>query len=119
VYVLIDFTNTSAASCWMYGYAGVSFVGHHDGTQLGRPAARQHSQNPRRIRLDGGETISELLQIANAGNFAAKQCAPTTSDGFRIYPPASTTAAYVPFRTSACQGRKVTQLTVYPVGTKG
>jgi hypothetical protein len=25
----------------------------------------------------------------------------------------------VPFETTACQGRRVTQLTVYPVGTKG
>jgi hypothetical protein len=118
-YALIDFTNKSGAPCWMYGYAGVSLVGHHDGTQLGQPAKRDRSQAARRIRLDAGEKTSELLQIANAENFPAKQCAPTTADGFRIYPPASTAAAFVPFETTACQGRRVTQLTVYPVGTKG
>jgi hypothetical protein len=103
----------------MYGYAGVSFVGQHNGTQLGKAATRQSSQSARRIRLDAGEKTSELLQIVNAGNFPAKQCAPTTADGFRIYPPASLTAAFVPFKTTACQGKGVAQLSVYPVGTKG
>lgn len=103
----------------MYGYAGVSFVGNQDGTQLGRPAVRDHSTEPQRVKLRTGETQTELLRIAAAGNFDPEECVPTTSDGFRIYPPSSYTAAYVEFKTDACQGKGVRQLSVYPVGTKG
>lgn len=118
LYVLIDFTNTSAKACWMYGYSGVSFVGHHNGTQLGHPAVRAGSSRSRRIRLDPQERTSELLRIVNAGNYPAGRCAPTTADGFRIYPPASTAAAFVPYTTQACQASSIRQLTVFPVGTK-
>jgi hypothetical protein len=116
-YVLLTFTNKSSQACTIYGYAGVSFVGHQDGTQLGKPAVRDRSRAPATVRLASGSTKSELLQIADAGNFDPKQCQPTTSDGFRVYPPDSYTAAYVPFKTAACQG-KVAQLRVYPVGIK-
>jgi len=116
-YVLLGFTNTSSDPCALYGYPGVSFVGHHNGTQLGKPAVRDRSQSPHTVRLAPGATESGLLQIAQAANFDPEKCQPTTSDGFRVYPPGSYTAAYVPFKASACQG-KVAQLTVYPVGSK-
>ena len=117
-YVLITFANTSDSQCWMYGYAGVSLVGFQDGTRLGRPASRDHSTKPNRIKLSVGDKKTELLQIADAGNWDPEKCVPTTADGFRIYPPASYTAAYVPFKIAACQSKKVSQLTVYPVGAK-
>lgn len=117
-YVLITFTNTSGSACWMYGYAGVSFVGDQNGTQLGKPAARVKSVPASPVRLADGDTQTELLQITDAGVWDAAECAPTTSDGFRIYPPSSYTAAYVKFATNACQSTTVRQLHVYPVGTK-
>lgn len=115
-YVLISFRNSSQKPCTIYGYPGVSFVGFQNGTQLGKPAARNHASNPQSVRLAPGSTKSALVQIAEAGNFPPQKCQPTTSDGFRVYPPDSYTAAYVPFKTSACQSKKVGQLTVYPVG---
>lgn len=115
-YVLISFTNSSQAPCTVYGYPGVSFVGFQNGTQLGKPAVRNHASNPQTVRLEPGSTKSALVQIAESGNFPPEKCQPTTSDGFRVYPPDSYSAAYVPFKTSACQSRKVAQLTVYPVG---
>lgn len=117
-YVLITFTNTSGKACTMYGYAGVSFVGDKNGTQLGKPAARERSADPRRMKLSDGEVQTELLRIANAGNWDAAECAPTTADGFRVYPPGSYTSAYVKFSIEACQSKSVRQMTVYPVGTK-
>ncbi|MBO0812296.1 MAG: DUF4232 domain-containing protein [Microlunatus sp.] len=116
-YVLLTFTNTSVQPCTMYGFAGVSFVGHQNGTQLGNPAVRQRSRPPTTVRVAPGSRKAELLQIVDAGNFDPQKCQPTTSDGFRVYPPDSYTAAYVPFRTAACQGN-VNQLTVYSVGIK-
>ncbi|SDT44519.1 DUF4232 domain-containing protein [Microlunatus soli] len=117
-YVLITFTNTSGSPCTMYGYAGVSFVGKKNGTQLGKPAARDRSASPEKVKLSDGEVQTELLRIANAGNFDPAECVPTTSDGFRVYPPSSYTSAYVKFETDVCQSKSVRQLTVYPVGTK-
>ncbi|WP_182559309.1 DUF4232 domain-containing protein [Microlunatus kandeliicorticis] len=119
VYVLLTFTNTSASSCNLYGYPGVAFVGDKNGTQLGSAATRAENGKAGVVKLASGEATTALLQIANAGNFDAKSCAPTTSDGFRVYPPASTTAAYVPYKTQACQRTDVKQLQVSPVGTSG
>jgi hypothetical protein len=116
-YVLLTFTNTSPEPCTIYGYAGVSFVGYQNGTQLGKPAVRDRSKAPATVRVASGNTREELLQIAEAGNFDPKKCQPMTADGFRVYPPDSYTAAYVPFKTPACQG-KIAQLRVYPVGIK-
>lgn len=115
-YVLLAFRNKSSDTCAIFGYPGVSFVGHHDGTQLGKPAVRNRAR-AHTVRLAPGATESSVLRIAQADNFDPKECQPTTADGFRVYPPGSYTAAYVPFTTSACQGN-VAQLTVYPVGTK-
>jgi hypothetical protein len=114
--VLITFTDKAPRACTIYGFPGVSFVGFQNGTQLGRPAVRDRSSTPRTVRLAPGDTESALVQIAEAGNFGPERCQPTTSDGFRVYPPDSYSAAYVPFKTSACQGKKIAQLTVYPVG---
>lgn len=115
-YVLLGFRNKSSQPCTIYGYPGVSFVGHQNGTQLGKPALRATSRTAAEVLLRPGVSRSALLQIAEAGNFDPEKCQPTTSDGFRVYPPDSFTAAYVPFKASACQSKKVAQLTVYPVG---
>lgn len=120
-YVLLTFTNRSVSTCTMYGYPGVSFVGKDNGTQLGVPAVRNRSAAPADVRLGAGATTTALLQIANAGNYDVKQCAPTTADGFRVYPPGSETAAYVAFAAQACQRDPGAskQLSVSPVGTSG
>lgn len=101
-YVLLTFRNTSTSRCVLDGHPGVSFVGKGDGTQLGDPAARPSSAT-RRVRLQPGDTTTALLRIANAGNYDPQRCAPTTADGFRVYPPDSRASAFVSFTTQACQ----------------
>lgn len=120
-YVLLTFKNRSGSTCTLYGYPGVSFVGKDNGTQLGVPAVRNRSGTPTNVKLVSGATTTALLQIANAGNYDAKQCAPTTADGFRVYPPGSRTSAYVAFPAQACQRDPGSskQLSVSPVGTSG
>lgn len=120
-YVLLTFRNKSRSTCTLYGYPGVSFVGMKNGSQLGVPAVRNRSVTPMTVRLAAGTTTTALLRIVNAGDYDPKSCAPTTSDGFRVYPPASKTSAYVPFQTQACQRDpgNSKQLTVSPVGTAG
>jgi hypothetical protein len=120
-YVLLTYRNTDALPCVLTGFPGVSFVGHGNGTQLGDPAARTRSAASSPVRLAAGTTTTSLLQIVNAGSYDASQCAPTTADGFRVYPPGSRAAVYVPFPVSACQRSTAgsPQLVVSPVGTAG
>jgi hypothetical protein len=100
-YELLTFRNVSAATCTMNGHPGVSFVGLGNGTQLGVPAARTGAVHT--VTLPPGRMGTALLQVVDAGVYSPAQCAPTTSDGLRVYPPDWRVSAFVPFRTQACQ----------------
>jgi Protein of unknown function (DUF4232) len=115
-YELLTFRNVSHATCTVDGHPGVSFVGLGNGTQLGSPAAR--TGPVRAMRLAPGATGTALLQVVDAGNFDPSQCAPTTSDGLRVYPPDWRVSVFVPFRTEACQRDPGTgpQLSVSAIG---
>ena len=120
-YVLLTYRSTGTAGCVLTGYPGVSFVGHGDGTRLGSPATRSAAASSKPVRLGPGQTTTSLLQIANAGDYDPSTCGPTTADGFRVFPPGSTTAVFVAFRAQACQRSTgdSPQLVVSPVGTAG
>lgn len=80
----------------------MSFVGKGNGTQLGTPAQRM-SSSTKRVQLKPGGATTALLRIGEADNYDAKQCAPTTADGLRVYPPGSRTSVFVRFKIEACQ----------------
>jgi hypothetical protein len=115
--VLLTFTNHSEKRCSLRGYSGVSFVGGGNGTQLGAPARRITSHDVRRVELAPGKLVAELVQITDPDVFSS-QCTKTTADGFRVYPPGSFTAAYVPYPAPACVEASIEQLQVAPVGTR-
>ncbi len=100
--MLLTFRNTGSSTCFLDGHPGVSFVGGGDGRQIGTPAARTGST--RRVTLAAGQTTTAVLQVADAGNYDASTCAPTTSDGLRVYPPDSRASVFVAYKTQACQG---------------
>ncbi|QKE83683.1 DUF4232 domain-containing protein [Arthrobacter sp. NEB 688] len=118
-YLLVAFRNTGSRSCVLDGFPGVSFVGKGDGTQLG--AAAERTGSARTVTLAPGRSTTSLLQVANAGSYPQRSCAPTTADGFRVYPPGSTEAAFVRQSVQACQGSTGSspQLVVSSVGTSG
>ncbi|MBM6399947.1 DUF4232 domain-containing protein [Phycicoccus sonneratiae] len=118
-YLLLTFRNTGSGTCVLSGFPGVSFVGKGDGTQLGAPAVRTGSA--RTVDLAAGGSTTALLRIADAGAYDERSCAPTTADGFRVYPPGSTEAAYVEKKVQVCQGSTggSPQLTIASVGTSG
>lgn len=97
----------------------MSFVGDGNGTQLGAPAERTGAA--RTVSLASGRSTTALLQVAEAGNYPSGTCRPTTADGFRVYPPDSTTAAFVKSSVQACAGTDLAspQLVVSSVGTTG
>lgn len=119
-YLLLAFRNTSSSTCVLDGHPGVSFVGGGDGSQVG--AAADRTGGVQRVVLQPGATTSSLLRVVDPGVYDADTCAPTTADGFRVYPPDSRASVFVAFRTTACQGTDLpdgSQLTVSAVGDAG
>jgi Protein of unknown function (DUF4232) len=116
-YYPLDFTNTSAASCELYGYPGVSFVTTPAGTgrQIGAAALRGTAFAKVAVTLAPGQTAHAWLKVAEAGNYPASSCQPATAGGLRVYPPGQTEAGYVSHRFSACSSGRATLLTVLPV----
>ncbi len=98
----LDLTNTSADTCSLEGYPGVSFVTGPAGTQIGDPARRDPVATPATVTLDAGQVAHAMLQVAAAGNYDPSQCMPVVAHYLRIYPPGQTTALVVPFTTQAC-----------------
>lgn len=117
MYVLLTFTNTGEVTCTMSGHPGVSFVGKGNGTQIGTPADRYGGV--RTVSLGAGDSTSAVVKITNFDNYPAAACVPTTSDGFRVYPPDNRASVYVAFKTQACQAENPdghSQLQVSAVG---
>ena len=98
----LDLTYTSARTCSLEGYPGVSFVTGPAGTQIGDPARRNPVAAPGIVTLDAGQVAHATLQVAAAGNYDPTQCVPVMAHYLRIYPPGETTALVVPFTTQAC-----------------
>ncbi|HUX69756.1 MAG TPA: DUF4232 domain-containing protein [Cellulomonadaceae bacterium] len=98
----LDLTNTSASTCSLEGYPGVSFVTGPSGTQIGDPARRNPVTAPTTVTLDTGQVAHATLQVAEAGNYDQTQCMPVMAHYLRIYPPGQTAALVVPFTTQAC-----------------
>jgi len=115
-YQHIVFTNTTASTCTLTGYPGVSFVAPGTGKQVGAAASRNAQHAVAVVTLAPGGSASATLQIVNYANYPSADCHATSASGLRVYPPGNTSAAYVPFghARSAC-GSKVQQLTVMAV----
>jgi hypothetical protein len=113
VYGTITFTNTSQVTCSLRGFPGVSYVGKGNGTQIG--AAADHDDDTvSRVTLAPGKKAVATLRRTNAGNYAS-ECNSKKVDGLRIYPPASTTSAFVKFPATGCRNKAVHLLSVNAV----
>jgi hypothetical protein len=116
-YYPLDFTNTSAATCQMYGFPGVSFVtsGDATGKQIGAAALRAGAFTKVAVQLAPGGTAHAWLKVAVAANYPASKCNPVTAHWLRVYPPGSTVAGYVSDTFNACSYAIAPLLTVLPV----
>jgi len=116
-YDTVRFTNTGSTTCSLYGYPGVSLVGHGNGTQIGAAADRDHSVAPTMVLVRSGASTTFVVRLVQAGNYPRSACSPSPADGFRIYPPGSTAALYLPLKAATgCARTTVHLLTVRPVG---
>ncbi len=116
-YYPVDFTNTSASACRMYGYPGMSFVtaGDAAGRQIGASAQRDPQFGKQTVRLVAGGVAHAWLQVAEAGNYPPSACQPVTAHWLRVFAPGETAASYVSQSLPACSSASAPLLTVMPV----
>ena len=116
-YYPVNFTNTAAAACGMYGYPGMSLVteASGSGTQIGAAAQEDPSFGRLTVRVPAGGVAHAWLQVAQAGNYPASTCDPATAHVLRVYPPGDTVAGYVDVSLSTCASSSTQILTVTPV----
>jgi hypothetical protein len=116
-YYPLNFTNTSATACELYGYPGVSFAAAPSaaGQQIGAAAQRSSAFAKVAIRLAPGATAHAWLKVTVADNYPAATCHPVTARWLRVYPPGETVAGYVGHSFSACSATTTALLTVLPV----
>ena len=98
----IVFTNTSGATCTLYGYPGVSLVSAPPYTQIGLAAQRSGTTPVKLITLASGATASAVLQVVDALNFGTATCSPTKAAFVRIYPPNQTAPVYLADASQVC-----------------
>ncbi len=100
--VPIVFTNTSSSPCTLEGYPTVEFVGDGNGTQIGASATQDTTTAPvTLVTLAPGGGAGSVLTVTDAGNV----CTPVPVDGFRVIPPGSKDAFFVPTTDyPACAG---------------
>jgi len=102
VYVVIDFTNTGASTCTLFGYPGVSLVKGPPYTQIGLAAKRSAATPKKLVTLAPGATANALLQIVDALNYPSATCGPTKATALKIYPPNQTEPVYLPNTSTGC-----------------
>jgi Protein of unknown function (DUF4232) len=113
IYQVIVLTNTSASSCTLYGYPGVSFVNGQGGSQVGAPATRNPAVKAARLTLAPGGKANALLAVHDAG--AYPDCRLTSVDWLRIYPPGDYGSLYVQYKAQTCANAAKSILTVTAV----
>jgi|SRR5271165_1676796 len=102
IYQVIVLTNTSTATCTLYGYPGVSFVTGVGGSQVGKPATKNPVVAKTLVTLAPAAKADVLLAVHDAG--AILNCKITTVNWLRIYPPGDYGSIYVQYKTQACAG---------------
>jgi hypothetical protein len=98
----IVFTNTSGATCTLYGYPGVSLVSAQPYTQIGAAAQRSSTVPVKLITLAAGAAANAVVQIADAQNFPTASCGPTQAAFLRVYPPNQTAPVYLADSAEGC-----------------
>lgn len=111
-YYPLNLTNTSKASCFLFGYPGVSFVTGPSGSQIGEPASRNPAVAPRTVILTPGGTAHVTVQVVDALNYSNSDCKPVTAHWLKVFPPGQFTALYIKFTATTCSAKLPAKLGV-------
>jgi len=115
IYQVVVLTNTSTATCTLYGFPGVSFVTGVGGLQVGAPATRVSGVPVSLVTLAAGGKANLLLAVHDAGAYSPAECHMTTVHWLRVYPPGDYGALYLQYNTPACAKASKSIMTVTPV----
>lgn len=99
-YYNLDFANAASRACYLGGFPGVSAT-DAGGRQLGDSAGRAYTRPRRYVTIPPGGTANAILDVAVAQNFPSG-CDPVIARYLKVYPPADTASALVPFGGYAC-----------------
>jgi Protein of unknown function (DUF4232) len=101
--VQLEFSNVGTVTCTLYGHPGVAQM--NLGRQVGLPAIWVGA--PVTVTLKPGATAHAVLNVHDAGAICAK---PRTSTYLSVIAPGLRTAWPDPFRSLACPGKSVMQV---------
>jgi hypothetical protein len=102
--------NVSGHRCRTGGFGGLSYVGHGNGTQIGRPATRAPGGKVHEFVLRPGQRAVSKVLMTTTAPYGKRYCRPTKIDGFRVYVPNSYVSQFVPYQAKVCANRKIKQL---------
>jgi hypothetical protein len=110
-YSFIDLTNTSATSCTLYGYPGVSLT-TASGAQIGAAATRTTTPAAQLVTLAPGATANAELRMTDPTVYPTSQCQQTTPAYLKIYPPDQTQPVQIPFTGTTCANSSIKMLAI-------
>ena len=103
VYMQIDFTNTSGATCTLHGYPGVALTASMtSASQVGLAATRSTGQPYRLVTLAPKASASATLHLVQVVNYPTARCGPVSGSFLQVYPPGQKTAVYLPYQGQTC-----------------
>ncbi|MDQ0278661.1 hypothetical protein QO003_002964 [Arthrobacter silviterrae] len=111
IYMKLIVKNTSAATCILDGYPGVSLVKAGVDTPIGAAAVRDAtapSKGP--ISLAPGKSAAAVLRYTQAGNYP--NCTRVAADSVMVYPPSATDRLVIAHPLTACSNSNIELLTI-------
>lgn len=113
-YSVIDFTNTSNASCTLYGYPGVSLRDSSSGL-IGATGTRSSVRAASLVTLAPGATANAVVGMTDPSVYPTSKCVPVTSAYLMVYPPNTTQSVELPYKGTTCSNPSVKMLTITTV----
>jgi uncharacterized protein DUF4232 len=96
----LRFTNIGSTACTLHGFPTVTAVGAN-GVTLSQPAQHDGTPGPAVTLAPKASAVAPML-ITNADAYDRSACRPTPAKGLRIYPPAQSTALFLPEDLTVC-----------------
>ncbi len=111
-YETLNLTNDGSITCTLTGYPGVSYVTGSDGTRVGAPASQDPTTPVTVVTLTPGTSAQATLRVVDPGDYDPSTCQLVPVEGFRVYPPGQTAAAFVAASGTACSSTAINGLTI-------
>lgn len=103
--VPLDFTNVTAASCRLAGYATAVFATSRSGSQVGAASTADRSLAAPTLLLGAGKTAHLWLRIAQTANLPVSKCRPETAAGLRVWLPGQVSPIFIAHKFMTCAKR--------------